>query len=128
MQTDSLLKELIAEIATDRGLSFAHDTHYDAQNLELSWWQGRVRHSINVQPYPSGRLEVSHIRTSYPLFSRLLAWARRAIPVFPQMGSSRHEHLGRLQWPCPPAQLRELIDPVLPPNNSFKPKPLRGSA
>ena len=128
MQADPQLKELLSVIALERRLSLAHDTHHDAQNWELSWWLGPVRHSIDVQPYPGGRLDVSHVRTSYPLLPRLIAWARRSVPMFPIIGNSQREFLGSLQWPCPPHQLRQLVDPELPPNNSFKPNPLRGSA
>ena len=128
MQADPSLKELLATIALERHLSLAHDTHYDAKNWELSWWQGPVWHSIDVQPNPDGRLEVSHIRTSYPLLPRLLAWARRSVPMFPATSKSKHQFLGSLQWPCPPDQLRQLIDPALPPNNSFKPNRHQGGA
>jgi hypothetical protein len=128
MQIDPSLKELISAVALERQVSLAHDTHYDADNWELFWWSESVRLSVDVQPYPDGRLEVSYVRTGYPFLPRLLAWAWRSIPMFPNLGRSQREFLGCLPWPSPPAKLRDLMDPVLPPNNSFKPNPLRGSA
>ena len=128
MQADSSLKDLLTEIAQERGLALAHDTHYDAGNWELSWWHGRARHALDVQPYPDGRLDVSSVITSYPALPRLLAWSARAIPLFPSFGRVQRNLLGQVRWPCPPLFLRQLIDQGLPPNNSFKPNPLRGSA
>ena len=128
MQADSSLEDLLTAIAHERDLALAHDTHYDAGNWELRWWHGRARHAIDVQPYPEGRLDVSSVVTSYPLLPRLLAWAGRAVPLFPFQGRVQRKLLGQLQWPCPPTLLRQLLDQGLPPNNSFKPKPLRGSA
>ncbi len=128
MEDSSSLRDLIIAIASERGLSLAYDTHYEANNWELSWWQDSVRCSLDVQPYPNGRIEVTLLGTTYPFLPKLLAWARQWIPMFPVLGSTQRTPLGSLQWPCSPNQLRELLGSGLPPNNSFKPKPLRGSA
>ena len=128
MEGTTSLRDLITSIARERGLSLAYDTHYDANNWELCWWQGNTFCSVDVQPYPDGRIDISALQTIYPLFPRLLAWAWQSIPMFPTLGHTQREALGTVTWPCPPDQLRELIGRGLPPNNSFKPNPLRGSA
>jgi hypothetical protein len=43
----STLASILAVEAAWRGLTLAHDVHYDVNNLELSWWQGRSRHRID---------------------------------------------------------------------------------
>ena len=106
MEEVSALRDLITAIAREHGLLVACDTHYDASNFELFWWQGVVRHSVDVQPYPDGRLTVTAIQTAYPAFPRFWAWAKRSIPLFPAPWHIRRQPLGALSWPCPPDQLR----------------------
>ena len=71
---------LIESIAHERGLSVAHDTHYDAGNWQFWWWEDAIHRALDVQPYPDGRIEVACLSTRYPVLPKLLAWARRAIP------------------------------------------------
>lgn len=110
------LKDLLTKLAKERGLRLVFDTHYDAGNFEVVWWRGSARHAIDVQPYPDGRVAVTALQTTYPAFPRLLAWARRSIPMFPELGRTQRKHLGSIECPCPPEQLRELIEKGLPPH------------
>ena len=100
---------LIESIAHERGLSVAHDTHYDAGNWQFWWWEGAIHRALDVQPYPDGRIEVAHLSTRYPVLPKLLAWARRAIPFFPEMGRADRQLLVRLQSP-PMERLRDAIE------------------
>ncbi|WP_242111858.1 hypothetical protein [Luteimonas aquatica] len=125
MQADSLLKNLLISIARERHLVIDYDTHYEAGNWQLSWWHEGVRYALDVQPYPDGRIDVSRIVTTYPFLPRFFAWIERAVPFLPFQGKVRHECLGKLQWPCSPALLRQLLEEGLSPRNSFELKPLR---
>jgi len=107
------LRPLIESIAHERGLSVAHDTHYDAGNWQLSWWEGGARQAVDVQPYPDGWIEVARLSTHYPVLPKLLAWARRTIPLFPETGRTEYQRLARLQRP-PVERLRDAIEAGLP--------------
>ncbi len=113
MENAPSLRPLIESIAHERGLSVAHDTHYDAGNWQLWWWEGGIRQAVDVQPYPDGGIEVARLSTRYPVLPKLLAWARRAIPMFPETGRTEYQRLARLQSP-PMERLRDAIEAGLP--------------
>ena len=127
MEESVSLADLVAEVARERVLDVAHDTHYDANNWVLRWWEGSVLCEINIQPYPDGRVEVALLRTTYLFLPRLLAWARRTVPMFPQLAATQRTLLGSTRGPGPALQVRELIERGLPPNNSINRTPLRGA-
>ena len=113
MENAPSLRLLFESIAHERGLSVAHVTHYDAGNCQLSWWEGRTRQAVDVQPYPDGWIEVARLSTHYPVLPKLLAWARRTIPMFPETGRTEYQRLARLQSPSV-ERLRDAIEAGLP--------------
>lgn len=113
MENAPSLRPLIESIAHERGLSVADDTRYDAGNWQLSWWEGGIHQAVDVQPYPDGWIEVARLSTHYPVLPKLLAWARRTIPMFPEMGRTEYQLLARLQSP-PVERLRDAIKAGLP--------------
>ena len=122
------LHEILVTITSLRGLSLAYDTHHDAGNLVIAWWQGRSRHRLDFQPLRGEPLQVTHLLDTYPFMPRLLHWCRRYIPMVPVSSKEQWQVLGTLSEPYSEESVEELIVGVLPPNNSSKPKPLRGSA
>ena len=116
MQVHVELSQIAEELADRLGLALAYDTHHDAGNFELYWWQGNTRHAIDLQPYPDGTLEVRHRCTHFPWPSRLINWARSAIPMFPALGVTDSRTLGSLSGPYSASQVAELVHPALPPN------------
>jgi len=113
MRRDPALHQLIADLASERGLRVEYDTHYDAFNWEIRWWTDDVLHVLDIQPYPDGRIEVSRRRTRYPLLSRLIAWARNVIPMLPDLGRSTREPVATLRWPSESARLRDVVESEL---------------
>jgi hypothetical protein len=113
MHRDPTLHQLIAELASKRGLRVEYDTHYDALNWEIRWWADDVLHALDIQPYPDGRIEVSRRRTRYPWLPRLVAWARNVIPMFPDVGRSTREPVATLAWPSESARLRDVVESEL---------------
>lgn len=110
------LAEIAALIAKQYGIGAAHDTHYDAQNWELYWWDGNTRQAIDLQPYPDGSLEIRHIRAHFPWPGRFYAWARNVVPMFPCLGRSESTILGQLAVPYTSSQVVALVQQVLRPN------------
>ena len=125
---DSLrsLQKILGAFAAERGLHLAYDTHYDAGNLELSWWQGKSRHRVDFQPFLGEPMQVHHLIDTYPSFPRLLLWCRQHIPMFPVLPKTQWQLIGTLSAPYSSENVEQLLLGALPPNNSSKPTPLRG--
>lgn len=114
MRRDPALHQLITAIAREYGQRVVYDTHFDAFNWEIRWWTDGVLNAVDIQPCPEGRIEVTRLRTRYPTLPRLLAWARRILPMFPQWGITTRDPLARLVWPSDVGRLREVIVSELP--------------
>ena len=115
-----LLREVLSTIAADRRLRLSYDTHYDAGNLELSWWQGKSRHRVDFQPLQGEPLQVTHLVDTYPYLPRLLFWCRRCIPMFPILPKVQCLPMGSLAEPCSKERVEQLVLGALPPNYSLK--------
>jgi hypothetical protein len=74
----------LERVARDSGLVLAYDTHYDAGNAQLRWWSGRELHRLDFQP-SSGRIRVTHLVDTFPMFARFLHWAWSSVPMFPYL-------------------------------------------
>ena len=83
LQDERQLGAFLGPQADRLGLRLAFDTHYDAQNWELSWWRGRTLHRLDFQPLGTGKCAVTHYRDQFRLLPRFLRWAHYAIPMFP---------------------------------------------
>ena len=102
MQPIKVAPELDAAIeaaAKQRGLRIGRDTHYDANNVVLSWWRGNHLHRLDFQPFPEGHVIVTYLVDRYPFLGRLLRGAWRTIPMFPYLGRTEHKKLGELKPP-----------------------------
>ena len=114
MTRDPALHQLITAIAREYDLRVEYDTHYDAFNWEILWWADNVLNAVDIQPFPEGWLEVSRLRTHYPLWPRLLAWMQGVVPTLPVGDRTTREPLARLAWSCESKRLREIILAELP--------------
>ena len=72
----------IRRIAQEQGLRVALDTHYDAQNCELSWINGRVKYRIDFQSISARSTNVTLYYDHYRCLPKLLSWADLNIPCF----------------------------------------------
>ncbi|WP_440224808.1 hypothetical protein ACQQ2N_06115 [Dokdonella sp. MW10] len=109
MHAHSDLPAIAASMASAAGVSLGHDTHFDAFNWTLDWWEGATHHVIDLQPWPDGRLEVRKCTTRYPWPGRFLAWCRSFIPMFPYLGRGDSRHLGDLLPSYTHAQVLALV-------------------
>lgn len=90
------LKEAVLSLAKEHGLLVSHDTHYDANNLEVSWWEDRVFHRLDFQPVSEQQIQINSIKESYPIFPRLLCWVRRHIPMFQFCATQESINIGQI--------------------------------
>lgn len=112
------LHDILAAIASQRRLRLAYDTHYDADNLVLSWWQGNTRHCLDFQPLHAQPLQVTHYREIYPFLPKVLYWAHNSIPMFPMICAMQWQVLGHLSAPYAKTQVDTLISGLLPPSGT----------
>jgi hypothetical protein len=73
------IETIFRQIAAARGLRLGYDTHYDAHNYVLSWWQGAIHHRLDFQPM-DGSLVVTHLTDRYEFLPHFCYWLYRVIP------------------------------------------------
>jgi hypothetical protein len=108
------LHKILGDIAAERGLRLAYDTHYDAGNLELSWWQEKLRHRVDFQPFPDAPMQVTHLVDTYPLLPRLVLWCRRHIPMFSVLPKTEWQSIGTMSQPYSSENVEQLLEGSLP--------------
>jgi hypothetical protein len=90
-------KERIEQIAGEKGLCVQYDTHFDANNCEVTWWTGPIRYRLDFQPLGESFVVVTFNRDSFPFLPRLLLWAWRNIPLFPSFARISTRSLGEIR-------------------------------
>ena len=58
MRRDPAVHQLIADLASERGLRLEYGTHYDALNWQLRWWTEDVLLVLDIQPVSYTHLDV----------------------------------------------------------------------
>jgi hypothetical protein len=91
------LAEAVEDVAKGSGLSVGYDTHFDAGNVELTWWVGRTLNRLDFQPLPKAGIQVTFHTDTYPLLPRLLRFLRSCIPMFPRIAKTKYRVLGSLE-------------------------------
>ncbi len=107
------LLEAIALVATERSLSVGSDTHYDAGNIEISWWSNNVLHRLDFQPMSEGQVLVTALTDTYPFAGRFLRLLWRVVPFFPNAAKTKQWVVGKLEQPFLTGQLRTTIKEYL---------------
>jgi len=81
MNTDKTHKmhSIFSEIAAVHGLRFGYNTHYEAYNYQLDWWEGRDHHRLDFQPI-NEFLIVTHLTDRYKFLPRVSYWLYNSIP------------------------------------------------
>jgi|SRR5687768_10262110 len=105
----SELVTFLRDRARHANLGLALNTHYDAGNCELRWWDGSTLHRLDFQPLDAGELAITHYRDRFARFPRFLNWAHSNIPLFPYLADIRWERLDTLQFPVDESRIQALI-------------------
>ncbi len=79
------LGAFLREEALRCGAHLAFNSHYDAQNWQLSWWRGATFHRLDFQPLDDRELSVTHYSDHFRFFPRVFRWAHQVIPLFPYL-------------------------------------------
>lgn len=103
------LASAVLGVAYERGLRVSRDTHFDARNLEVSWWHGNTRHAIDFQPDSKGHIVVLCRVQRFGRFGRLQSALRRAVPMFPHLAQDETIQVDVLWPPLDTGKLPEVI-------------------
>ena len=104
------LGEFLEQQAALRGWKVGFDTHYDAQNWQLSWWRGHILHRLDFQPLPGNIVTVTHYTDSFKILPRFLCWAHNVIPLLPYLAHIEFKPLGNLQFPFEDSDIKPIIE------------------
>jgi hypothetical protein len=99
--------------ASRTGTHLAFDTHFDAQNWQLSWWRNTTFHRLNFQPLENGRISITHYRDHFRFFPRLLRWAHCTIPNFPYMARIEWINKAMEQFPLEEEEIKTIVSSVV---------------
>ena len=103
------LADAAEEIGRDANLRVGYDTHFDAGNVELSWWIGKRLNRLDLQPLPGAEIQVTFLTDTYPFLPRLLCFLRSFVPFFPHLAKTEHRVLGKLERAKPRAEYLDQI-------------------
>ena len=93
------LGEFLRAEAQHRGLMLAFDTHYDAQNWVLSWWNGRRLHRLDFQPMAEHGLAITHYVDHIPWAPRAVAKLLDALGPFSELARTEWTALEKGNFP-----------------------------
>lgn len=74
------IDEALMQLAKEYGLSIAHDTHYETINIELWWYKGNIRTTIECVVIGDS-LEVSLCFGTYSFWAQFSAWYGRNLDI-----------------------------------------------
>lgn len=95
--------------AGEFGVRVMFDTHYDAANWELSWWQGSVLHRLDFQPQESTRVSITQYEDSFQCLPKFLRWAHGTIPLFPYLAQIKWINIATEYFPIDESSIETII-------------------
>ena len=95
--------------APELGVRLAFDTHYDANNWELSWWQGKVLNRLDFQPLEATQVAVTHHEDRFRVLPHFLRWAHNNIPLFPYLANLEWRRLTTESFPVAENRIDALV-------------------
>ena len=81
------------------GLMLGVDTHYEAGNWVLSWWNGRHRHRLDFQPIGDRGLAITHYADHVPWIPGAVAKLLDALGPFSDLARTEWTALEKAHFP-----------------------------
>jgi hypothetical protein len=72
---------VLRKIADEFELHLARNTHYEATNRELKWFENKVQKRINFT-FVGNEISVTFYKDTFPFSPRFLIWCHNNIPMF----------------------------------------------
>jgi hypothetical protein len=104
------LGSVLERAASRVGAAFQFDTHFEAQNWQLSWWTGCSLHRLDFQPVSAQSVSVTHYEDHFRGFPRLLRWAHSVVPYFPYLARIECRRSHSISLPVEETELITLVD------------------
>ena len=93
------VQQALEELATQRGLKLRKETHYDAANRELHWFESNRLHRLDFNlDREKPLITVTHYVDEFPklLPKAFLIWCHNFIPLFPYCAKIKWQRLTEL--------------------------------
>jgi hypothetical protein len=110
LKDSAQLGDFLKSEAERRGAKIAFDTHFEARNIEVSWWRARTLHRLDFQPLGGGKLAVTYLQDRFPLLPRFFRWAHQRVPYFPYLARTEHKPVLSAEFPLQEQAVTEIID------------------
>lgn len=102
------LDKALQAAAKDRGFRLMRETHYDAINRELCWFERNMQKRIDFD-FDGNIVRVTFYGDRFPCFPRLWIGLHNIVPMFP--------YVAKIEWRCldelPPGGERAFYDAKL---------------
>lgn len=110
---------VLKNAAIRHGVECRFDTHFEAQNWELSWWDGKLWNRLDFQPCGIHGVTVTHYRDTYSFLPKFWRWAHRHIPYVPYMAKIDFDGLGHIAMPAEEYKVLEVVDATITKRNAL---------
>src|SRR5215510_10738917 len=84
-----VIDAVLQKIADEFKLRFVKNTHYEALNRELKWFDNKVQKRINFT-FDGNEVSVTLYKDTFPFSPRFLIWCHNNIPMF--------RYSARIEW------------------------------
>jgi hypothetical protein len=118
IENSQQLGEFLQAEARQRRLRLTFDTHSDARNWMLSWWDGRYRHRLDFQPMAEQGLDIIHYKDHIPWVPRMMARLLDAAGPFSELARTDCTPPERGRFPLEEERVQSLITRCLKPPRS----------
>ncbi len=120
----------LKEVAAEYNLKLKEETHYEAINRELEWFENNKRYRLDFNLDKNvSRIVIAYYIDTFPIFlGRALVWCHNFIPGFPYCAKITWQKLAELSVDLSPTEYREKIKFYLhqTKRSSEKPRKPRG--
>lgn len=90
-----IINNILNQLAVEYKLIIAKETHYDAINRELIWFEGNIQKRINLT-FMGDFIGVTYYKTLFTVCPKICLWLHNNFPMFPLLGKITYLELDKL--------------------------------
>ncbi len=92
------LDAALRSIAEERKFRLRKETHYEANNRELTWTRGKHLYRIVFYYNEQDSLEISVVfyKDTFPVFPIFFSWCQNYVPLFPYIAKQNWKNMPNL--------------------------------
>ena len=107
------LNSVFEKVSLRTGYKLGHDTHFDAQNFELSEIRGRARHRLDFQPLAGGVIQVTRLTETYPFSPSMCLFLQSFLPWIPFRGTISSENIANISSQQSTSELEKRVEEIV---------------